>query len=78
LGHGRKKPAASEANTAAVARKSLFAARDIAAGTTLREELIAIKRPGTGLAPAMLPDLVGRTLRINVQAGSILTKEMFE
>jgi N-acetylneuraminate synthase len=78
LGHGRKEPAASEANTAYVARKSLVAARDIQAGTVLTEELIAIKRPGTGLPSVMLPYLVGRTLRIPVPAGQLLKLEMFQ
>ena len=45
LGDGRKVPAASEENTAAVARKSLVAARDIAAGEVLTGDLIAIRRP---------------------------------
>jgi sialic acid synthase SpsE len=76
LGHGRKEPAASEASTAAVARKSLVAARDIPAGTILTEELIAIKRPGTGLPPAMREYLVGRAARVKVPAGSLLTLEM--
>jgi N,N'-diacetyllegionaminate synthase len=76
LGHGRKEPAASEANTAAVARKSLVAARDIPTGTKLTGELMAIKRPGTGLPPAMRPYLVGRTVRVDVQGGALLTLEM--
>jgi N,N'-diacetyllegionaminate synthase len=76
LGHGSKRPAASEANTAAVARRSLVAARDIAAGTVLTEEMIAIKRPGTGLPPAMRPYLVGRTARTAIPADTILTLEM--
>lgn len=76
LGHGRKEPAPCEAKTAAVARKSLVAARDIPAGTTLTEELISIKRPGTGLPPAMRSHLVGRTVRIPVRAGALLTLEM--
>jgi sialic acid synthase SpsE len=76
LGHGRKTPAAVEASTAAMARKSLVAARPLAAGTVLTEALIAIKRPGTGLAPAMLGTLVGRTLRQDVAADTVLTFEM--
>ena len=76
LGHGRKEPATSESNTAAVARRSLVAARDTPAGTTLTEELIAIKRPGTGLPPAMRPYLVGRTTRTVIRAGTLLTLEM--
>ncbi|MFQ5801296.1 MAG: N-acetylneuraminate synthase [Candidatus Methylomirabilales bacterium] len=78
LGHGRKEPAAGEADTAAVARRSLVAAQDIPAGTALTLDLIAVKRPGTGLPPAMLPYLVGRTLRVDVRADSILRMEMLE
>jgi N,N'-diacetyllegionaminate synthase len=76
LGHGRKEPAASEANTASVARKSLVAAQDIAAGAVLTEALVAIKRPGTGLPPAVRPHLVGRTARKLIPAGTQISLEM--
>ena len=76
--HGRKEPAASEANTAAVARKSLVAAQDIPAGATLTEKMLVIRRPGTGLPPAMWPYLVGRTLREDVRAGGTIELEMLE
>ena len=76
LGHGRKEPAASEAATAAAARKSMVAARDIPAGTKLTEDLIAFKRPGTGLPSPMLPYVVGRTVRDRTPAGALLTLEM--
>ena len=78
LGHGRKQPTEAEARTAAVARKSLIAARDLPAGTILTAELIAIRRPGTGLAPAMRTQLIGRKLRKNVRAGELLNLEMLE
>jgi sialic acid synthase SpsE len=76
LGHGRKEPATIEANTAAVARKSLVAARDIPAGTILTEEMIAIKRPGTGLPPSMLSNLVGRATRADIAANTLLRLEL--
>lgn len=76
LGHGRKEPAATEAETARVARKSLVAARDIPAGTKLSEDLIAIKRPGTGLPPAMRVALVGRTAKQDIAADTLLRLEM--
>lgn len=76
LGHGRKEPTPSEAGTAAAARKSLVAARDIPAGSTLTESLIAIKRPGTGLPPAMIAQVVGRTAVHTIPAGTVLTQEM--
>jgi len=76
LGHGRKEPAASEANTAAVARRSLVASRDIPVGTVLTKEHIAIQRPGNGLPPAWLPHLLGRTARAAISAGTLITLEM--
>ena len=76
LGDGRKEPTPSEGNTADVARKSLVASRFIPAGTVLTEELIAVKRPGTGLAPAMGRSLLGRTVRVDVPEDALLTLEM--
>jgi N,N'-diacetyllegionaminate synthase len=78
LGNGRKEPAASEANTAAVARKSLIAARDIPAGAMLTEELIALKRPGTGLPPAKRELLIGRTARVTIPAGTLIALDMLK
>lgn len=76
LGNGRKEPAVSEADTASVARKSLVAARDILAGEVLTEDLMEIKRPGTGLPPAMRSYLLGRTTRMPIPAGALISLEM--
>ena len=78
LGHGRKEPALSEANTVAVVRKSLVAACDIPAGTPLSNELLAARRPGTGFAPSMRAALVGRRTRVPISAGKVITVEMLE
>lgn len=75
-GSGIKHPAAAELETAAVVRKSLVAASNIAIGTTLTPDLIALRRPGSGLAPALLPQVVGRVTRCNVSAGELLSLEM--
>lgn len=78
LGTGRKEPAATEANTSMVARRSLVAACDIPLMTVLTEQHIAIKRPGTGLPPAMREYLVGRRARTMIPADTLLTLELFE
>ena len=72
LGHGRKEPTASEAGVAAVARKSLVAAKDIPAGTVLTEDLVCVRRPGTGLPPGMLPYVLGRKARTRIEAGALI------
>lgn len=78
LGDGVKKPAEEEMDTAAVARRSLIAREDLPAGVEITEPMIAIRRPGTGLAPAMLPRLVGRRAKGFVAAGTLLSLDMVE
>jgi N-acetylneuraminate synthase len=75
LGDGRKRPAPCERNTAEVARKSLVAALDLAAGTVLGPGHLEIRCPGTGLAPALLPHVLGRTLRRAVPRDTPLALE---
>ena len=77
LGNGRKVPAASEAGNAAVARRSIVAARDISAGVVITPADVAFKRPGTGLAPRMAEHVLGKKARADVKAGTLLTIEMF-
>ncbi len=75
LGDGRKVPTPSELKTAEVARKSLVAACDIPAGAVFTEDLIAIKRPGTGLPPAMRSYILSRTARCPIPAGALICLE---
>jgi N,N'-diacetyllegionaminate synthase len=75
-GDGIKRPLPDEAGTAAVARKSLVAARDIPAGEAIQRDMLAIKRPGTGLPPGRLDWVIGRKARTAIAAGSVITREM--
>ena len=78
LGTGQKCATPEELDTAAVARRSLVAAVDLPAGTMLTERLIAIRRPGTGLPPAMLASFVGKRLAVEVAANTLLSEDMIE
>ena len=60
LGDGQKKPQAVETANIPIARRALVAARAIAAGETFTRENVAIKRPGIGLPPIALWDMIGR------------------
>ena len=75
LGTGVKKPAVAELDTAKAARKSLVTAEEIPAGTELTPDLIAFKRPGTGLPPTMQPHLLNRRTRTTLPAGHLLRLE---
>jgi N-acetylneuraminate synthase len=66
LGTGIKAPAPCELPNLPIARKSLVAARPLSAGHRLEQGDLDIKRPGNGIAPKLLPELTGRTLRVSL------------
>ena len=76
LGDGRKVPAPVEADVAIVSRKSIVAAREIRAGTRLTRDLLALKNPGTGMPPAMIAEVLGRTAASDIPADALLSSEM--
>src|SRR5258708_29511640 len=78
LGDGVKAMTPNEIDTARVARRSLTAAVAMSAGTRITERMIAVKRPGTGLAPSMMKFVVGRIVRGNVTEGALLQLEMLD
>jgi N-acetylneuraminate synthase len=77
-GDGRKVPPPRVAPVAAAARRSLVAADDIPAGTRLTEDLVTLRRPGTGLPHTMRAALLGRTAVRDIPEGTVLTLELFE
>ncbi len=74
LGDGVKVPRPCEEPIRRVVRRSLVLKAPGRKGDRLRAADLAAKRPGTGLAPALLPRLVGRTLRRDVPADRPLTR----
>lgn len=60
LGDGVKRPAECELKNINVARRSLFAARDISKGEPFSTENIIALRPGTGLSPMLWPKIEGK------------------
>jgi N-acetylneuraminate synthase/N,N'-diacetyllegionaminate synthase len=63
LGDGIKRMTPAERRNAPGIRRSVVAARALPKGTVLRREMLACKRPGTGLPPKDLGKLIGRTTR---------------
>lgn len=51
-------------------RRSLFVVRDVAAGDEFTEENIRSIRPGDGLSPRMLPEILGRRARRDIERGT--------
>ncbi|MGQ0741694.1 MAG: N-acetylneuraminate synthase [Alphaproteobacteria bacterium] len=72
LGDGRKRPQACEEDVSLVARRSLFLARDCAAGEVLTEAHLIALRPAIGMSPASIDAVTGRRARHTLQRGSLL------
>jgi N,N'-diacetyllegionaminate synthase len=58
--------------------RSLVASTDLPAGTVISREHVAIKKPGTGLAPDRLDEIIGRRLARPVVADQVLAAEDIE
>ena len=56
-----KRPTPDEQNVRDVARRSIVAARHIPRGIVITREMLAFKRPGTGISPAEWKSIVGKT-----------------
>ena len=54
--------------------KSVVARIDLPAGTVLRADHLAAKKPGTGIPAARLPELVGARIRRDVKADELLSE----
>jgi N-acetylneuraminate synthase len=52
--------------------KSVVAARDLEAGSEIREQDLALKKPGDGMPPGKLRWLIGRRLKRRIQADEVI------
>ena len=72
LGDGVKVPLPEERDTARVARRSVVAAIDIAAGEVITARMLICRRPATGIAPRDMQRVMGQSARVSIAAGSVL------
>lgn len=77
LGNGIKQPSASEQKNIPIARKSIHFAKDLSKGHIITKEDLIMLRPGTGISPMLLNQIIGKKLGISVSEGSLLTYEHF-
>ncbi len=77
-GSSVKAPVASELEVRDVARKSIVAKVDILAGAVITEDMLAFKRPGTGVAPKEINILVGKVAKHNLKKDELIIIENLE
>jgi sialic acid synthase SpsE len=76
LGDGFKAPVASEWEMRSATRKSLISRRTLPIGHCITEHDVIIKRPGYGIAPSLLPVLLGREVRVEIPEDTPITWEV--
>jgi N-acetylneuraminate synthase/N,N'-diacetyllegionaminate synthase len=72
LGDGIKRPTPEEEEIRSVARRSIVAKVDIPKGTVITGEMIAFKRPGTGLPPKYHNEITGKRAKRNIKADELI------
>ncbi len=78
LGSGEKVPAAEEIEVRQKGRRSVVSSNRIPPGTVITPEMLTAKRPGKGLDPREMINLVGRRTRATIEKDQLLDWEMIE
>jgi N,N'-diacetyllegionaminate synthase len=78
LGDGRKHPMPSEEDVRNVARRSIVTLRTIPRGTLIAKDMLAFKRPGTGIPPSRLSTVIGQRAARTIAADTLIQLEDLE
>lgn len=71
-GNGIKSPSKSESKNKIIARKSILLNKDLVAGTIIKKEDLEIKRPGNGISPMKINEVIGKELKTDKPNETIL------
>jgi sialic acid synthase SpsE len=74
-GSGKKEPSPSEMKNMTVARKSIHISRELVKNTEIKAEDLVMKRPGNGISPMRINEVIGRTLTRKMLEGEQLSWE---
>ena len=72
LGESEKKIQDEEKQTKLIARKSLVASKDLKEGHALKLDDILIKRPGSGISPMRIYEVIGLRLTRDVKIDEVI------
>ena len=78
MGSPEKKPTLTEERAYKFARRSVVSAKQIKKGTTIIEEMLICKRPGTGISPKQYWDLIGMKAKQDIKEYVVLEWGMVE
>jgi N,N'-diacetyllegionaminate synthase len=78
VGNGIKSPTEEEEKIKSVVRRSIVARVEISEGTLITEEMLDIKRPGTGVEPKYLNKVIGAVAKCRIEQDEPLTMNKLE
>jgi len=75
LGSSVKKMLPEESLIAKLGRRSVVAERDIPKGTTISRDMLTLKRPGTGIEPRYIDNIVGKRAKKDIEKDTVIKWE---
>jgi N-acetylneuraminate synthase/N,N'-diacetyllegionaminate synthase len=75
LGSSEKKPTSEEEEIAKIVRKSIVAKVKITKGKIITKEMLTVKRPGTGIKPKYLNEIIGKRARVELGQDETISRE---
>lgn len=75
-GMKNKQPLICESSARRHARRSIVSTKDIKRGEVITEEVIAFKRPGTGISPARIDEVLGKKANVDIPEDTLLDFDM--
>jgi N-acetylneuraminate synthase/N,N'-diacetyllegionaminate synthase len=78
MGTGEKNLTPELERFRAVFQKSVVSLTDIQSGNIITESMVSTKKPGTGLPPKMLNDIIGKKAKSDIPKDSLIKKEDIE
>ena len=77
-GDGLKKPSKSEIKNLIIVRKSLHNSKTIRKGDLVSNDVLIPLRPGDGISPMEIPNLIGKKFKKNIKSFTKLKFDDFE
>lgn len=78
LGTGNFQLSEPEKETRIMARRSIIAKVKIPKGTVITKEMLVIKRPGTGIEPKYLDQILGKVALQDIEEDTLLSQDVIE
>ena len=75
LGDGIKKPTKDEERIKKVVRRSIVAKMRIPKGAVITEDMLELKRPGVGIEPKYLNEIIGKKAKKDIKPDELVTFE---